>query len=220
MGLNEGSNEKRTYINIVNGKFAKRVPEGTEKSVEREYEYPKGTKKLCWELLYKSLDGMIKNVEIKEGGDFGDQLLITMEDVGDVFIVNLGLASREAKNFLMVLPNINLNASVTLSPYNYIRKKDDKKLIGLGVNQIGEKEKIPYAYSKESGMPWGGEEQMDKDEFKILMAQQTIFLKKKTKAFIAEHFASAEKPAENNEPHVAVHTTISTAPEPVDDLPF
>lgn len=226
MGLNESTHERKTFIGIVNGQFTKRVQEGTEKAVEREIEYPKGTpKRMIWERLYGSLDGAIAALEIKEGGEFGDQLLISMDDVGETFVVTLGMKSREAKGFMMCLPNIDLSKSVHLQPYNYVRKKDDKKMIGLGISYTGQKENIPFFYNKENGMPWGGEEKVDKDEWESLMLQQTIFLKKKTKVFIVEKFGTVQKSAEEKTvsqsggSNDAPKSEIANRNEP-DDLPF
>lgn len=210
MGLIDKSNEKKTFLNIVSGAFAKRVAEGTSGAVEREIEYPKGTKKMIWETHHDSLEAIIKSVEIKEGDKFGDQLLINLQDGIDLFTVSLGLSSREAKGFMSCLPNIDISKDVTLEPYNYERKKDGKKMIGMGVVQNGEK--VPYFYTSETGMPSGevGQE-MDTDEFKILMQQQTIFLKKKTKEWIAGQGAAKQQTMTPQE--------ISPTPA-VDDLPF
>jgi len=201
MGLNTSTHEQKTFIGIVNGKFCKRVDETTEGAVKREIEYPKGSpKRPIWELHYASLDGLVTGIELKEGTEFGDQLLISMEDVGEIFVVTLGLKSREAKGFMMCLPNIDLSISVHLQPYNYERKKDGKKMIGMGVSYTGEKDNIPYFFNQENGLPWGGEEKLDKDEFEALMLSQTIFLKKKTKAFITEYFSGSQKPPKQNHP--------------------
>lgn len=217
MGLNESSNEKRTYLNIVGGKFAKRVDATTPNAIEREIEY-EGVKRMIHELHYKSLDAFIKGIEIKEGGKFGDQLLLNMDDVGDGFTVTLGINSREAKGFMQCLPNIDLTKYVTLEPYNYERKKDGKKMIGMGVKQ--DTENVKYFYDEHSGFPNLGEEQVGKDEFELLMKQQTIFLKKKTKAFIAEHFVT---PSNVSTPGKITPNTSVEASQPSEypnDMPF
>ena len=190
MGLNTQSHERKTFLNIVNGKFAKRVAEGTPNSVEREIEY-EGVKKTIHELHYSDLDAKIAGIELKEGDKFGDTLHINCSDNGETFTMSLSLASREAKGFMNCLPNIDLTKNVNFQPYNYERKKDGKKMIGLGIKYTGDKDNVPYFYTAENGMPsvpLGGD--MDKDEFKILMKQQEIFLKKATKKLIAEKFSA------------------------------
>jgi len=217
MGLKDKSHEKTTFLNIVQGEFAKRVSEGTPNAIQREIEY-EDVKKTVWETRHESLSGIIKSIEIKEDGKFGDQLLINLQDGMDVFTVSLGLSSREAKGFMLCLPNIDVSEELTLSPYNYERKKDGKKMIGLGITQestgVGEFKNVPYYYTNENGLPHADvapDEKLDKDEFKILMAQITIFLKKETKKWIALHDGKVEE-------QKAV--VPSGGSETTDDLPF
>src|ERR1017187_399405 len=115
MGLNQDTHTSKTYLGIVSGKFAKRVPEGTNGAIAREIEF-EGVKRNIHELHYSSLDAMIDGIEIKEDGKFGDQLLINLRDVDDVFTINLSLNSREAKGFMMCLPNIDLTKIVNFAP--------------------------------------------------------------------------------------------------------
>lgn len=195
-GLKMESNEKKVFLSIVGGKFAKRVNEGTEGAIEREIEY-ENKKRMVWEIHYSSLEAMIDSVELKEGEKFGDQLQINMSYVDDRFTVTLPLQSREGKAFMMCLPNLKLKEVVTLQPYNYTRKSDQKHLQGMGIVQgtgdDGKGLKVPFGYMEDPAFPaapkQGEGEQLDKDEFKLLMQQQTIWLKKKTKAFIAANFA-------------------------------
>lgn len=190
-GLTNENNEKKVFLSIVGGKFAKRATEGAEGATEREIEYPKGTKKMIWEITYSSLEAMIDSVKLKEGEKFGDQLQINMSYVGENFTVTLPVASREGKAFMMCLPNINLAAEVTLQPYNYFRKSDQKHMQGLGVVQgkdgDGKGLKVPYSYMEEPTFPKVAEGS-DKDEFMLAMKSQEVWLKKKTKLFIAKHF--------------------------------
>ncbi len=236
-GLKQDNNEKKVYLSIVGGKFAKRVAEGTEGAVEREIEY-EGKKRNVWEINYSSLKAMIDSVDLKEGDKFGDQLQINMSFVDDRFTVTLPLQSREGKAFMMCLPNLNLKEVVTLQPYNYTRKIDNKHLQGMGIVQgegvDGKGLKVPFAYMEDTTFPnapkQGEGEPLDKDEFKLVMQQQTIWLKKKTKAFIASKFPAtatalnsrltpnkeAVKPQGGDEkPKLP-----SPAEMPEDDLPF
>ena len=211
MGLNNSSHEQKTFLSIVGGKLAKRVAEGTTGAVEREIENDNG-KKTIWELLYSDLDAKIESLEVKEGGKYGDSLEINCVDGMDKFTISLNITSREAKGFMNCLPNIVLNDYVKIEPYNYVRKKDNRKMIGLGVKQNNKN--VPYFYTAENGLPSVPEgQEVDKDEFKILMQQQVIFLKKKTKAYIAEMFANKVVNAQTVEPEEVLA-------EGIDPLPF
>jgi hypothetical protein len=220
MGLNQQSNEKRIYLTINGGNLVKRVPEGTEGAVEREIEF-EGAKRMIWEMRYRSLSAMIKNIEVKEGGKFGDVLLVNMQDVDEHFTISLNMKGREAKGFMLCLPNIDLSKEVVLSAYNYVRKKDEKHLVGLGIKQGGD-DNVPYFYNTENGLPSSTlpkGEKMDKDEFKLLMAQQDIFLKKATKKFIEEKMLPESRP-DKIQPNVKEADNDFPSDEPSDDLPF
>jgi hypothetical protein len=207
MGLNQSQHQDRIYVNIVAGNFAKRVPEGTAGAAERTIEKKDGSKKTVWELIYRDLDAVIDSIEIDEAGEFGDQLRINMSDVGEHFTVTLGMNSREAKTFLCCLPNIKLSEIVTLAPYNF-EGEGGKKVIGMNVYQGGKGKEFKVApyYSKDTpnGLPQGVPD-MDKDEFKILMQQQVIFLKKATKKFIAESMPEKSNKMQPNEKATQEH---------------
>ena len=153
---------------------------------------------------------MIDRIDIKKS-DFGDQLLIHLYEADEQFTISLGLTKKEAKGFMRCLPNIDLKKFIFLDPYNY--EKDGKRKIGMGIKQ--EDEKILYFYNKENGFPSPpNEDMMDIDEFKILMQQQDLFLKKATLKYIDEHFKPAHV-AGKIEPNYAVEEIQAD-----DDLPF
>lgn len=197
MGLNSSTKGNRTFISIVNGKFAQRVEKSTPNSVHRVIENKKdGSKKDVWELIYDTVDGVITSIEVDESGSFGDQLKINMSDGGNHFTVTLSMSGREAKNFLCLLKNVDLKKPVILSPYNFESKTDDRQVIGMNTYQggIGKEFKVKPHFSKETpnGLPQVPEN-ADKDEFKITMKQQEIYLKKWVKKFIGDFFADVQK---------------------------
>lgn len=196
MGANPvTSRGDKTFFTVSNGNFAVRVPEGTENAVKRVIINKQDkSEKIVWELLYKDIDANISSIEIDEASKFGDQLKINLVDAMDSMTVILSMDSREAKSFLCRLKNIDLSKQVTLSPFNFADKSTGKKIIGLNVYQ-GEKKDgkhpaenkvVPY-FSKETpnGFPQA-DENMDKDEFKLLLKQQEIFLKKWLKKWTEE----------------------------------
>lgn len=235
MGLQADNQEKRIFLNIVAGKFAKKVTADTEGAVERETKDQHDNKKIVHELLYKSLSGMIDSIEVDETGKFGDQLKINMSDGLDKFTVSFSMQSREAKHFLVRLPHIDIKAEVVLAPYNFVADNNDN-IIGMNVFQE-EKKLLPfYSNDNPNGMPVPPkieEGKLDKDEYKLLMAQQTIFLKKMAKKFILENFAEKSNRMPPNEKvveesykgkrHTDGHGVAPWEEEKVDDgsgLPF
>lgn len=231
MGLNQSQKGNRTFISIVNGKWAKRVTDQTPNAVKRIIENKKdGSKKEVYELIYDTVSGFITSIEIDETGKFGDQLKINMEDVGESFTVTLSMSGREAKNFLCLLKNIRLNEPVTLSPYNFTSKEDGRNVIGMNSYQggVGKEFKVKPYFSKETpnGLPQVPDGS-DTDEFKLVMKQQEIYLKKWTKKFISEKFdskAADSKPVADKamKPNEKIYTNASTVDPDSDsnNLPF
>lgn len=230
MGLNQSNHSNRTFVSIVNGKWAQRVPEQTPNSVRRVIEDKKtGSKKEVWELIYDTVSGHITSIEVDEAGKFGDQLKINMEDLGEQFTVTMSMSGREAKNFLCLLKNIDLNEPVILAPYNFVSKDDGRNVIGLNTYQggIGKEFKVKPHFSKETpnGLPQVPEG-ADTDEFKLTMKQQEIYLKKWTKKFIGDKFGSNVPPTDHKaiaDKAVAPKKTESkqkASSEDFGDLPF
>lgn len=222
MGLNSSTHSNRTFISIVNGKFAQRVTEQTPNSVRRVIEKKDGSKKEVWELIYDTVSGTITSIAVDETGDFGDQLKINMEDIGEQFTVTLSMSGREAKNFLCLLKNIKLNEPVILSPYNFTSKDDGRQVIGMNTMQggMGKEFKVKPYFSKETpnGLPQVPEG-ADKDEFKLTMKQQEIYLKKWVKKFVGDNFKEA-KPEGKMQPNKSAEKIYTNASAPSDDLPF
>lgn len=225
MGLNKNTKGERTFVQIVGGQFAKRVKEDDPEGVKRIIKNKQtGAEKTVHEVYFRDVNGMIESIEVDETGTFGDQIKVNMSDVGDNFTVTFSMASREAKSFLCCLKNIDLKKEIILAPYNFASKTEVKQVIGMNVYQGGRTKefKVPAYFSKEhpNGLPQVPEvpeEERDKDEFKLVMKQQEIFLKKWVKKFIPENFTA--------KPVTAVADQDSKTPEvtpfePTDDLPF
>lgn len=235
MGLNQRTSTNRTFVSIVAGKFAQRTTEDHPDSVRRVITDKKTkAERIVWELIYDDLDGFIQGIEIKEDGSFGDQLNINMEDEGKFFTISLSMAGREAKGFLCCLKNINLAEKIILAPYNFTPKDDGRQVIGMNTYQGGRGKdyKVAPYFSKDqpNGLPQVPEGS-DKDEFKLAMKQQEIYLKKWAKKFIADHFADQPQkqkmepnPAAAAEPSKPAKTEkekiYDNASVPSDDLPF
>ena len=227
MGLNLTTRGNRTFISVVSGKFAQRVEKSTPNSVHRVIEKKDGSKKDVWELIYDNINGHIQSIEVDESGSFGDQLKINMDDMGQYFTVTLSMVGREAKSFLCVLKNINLKEEIILIPFNFLSKTDGKNVIGLNIYQggVGKEFKVKPYFSKETpnGLPQVPEG-ADKDEFKLTMKQQEIYLKKWVKKFIGDKWGSQpeQKPSGGDtKPEKKQGVNRKSEPQQMDDgLPF
>ena len=129
------------YLNIVGGKLAQKVNEGTEGSVRRDYELKDGTKGTKWEINYKNLTGFITEMLFKQT-EFGEMFSIKIEMDGEVDLLTLNTDSKYFSDFARKLPNIDLSKQVTMNPFDF--EADGKKLRGLSIVQEGEKVKDHY----------------------------------------------------------------------------
>lgn len=136
----EEARQKEDFYNVLaDAKFHFVVDEGTEGAVRREYTI-KGKDGdadsigVKHELLYSALSGKITKVAFHEG-DFGKNLLITLKDGDETFVVSLGTASNFGEDMLKKLLNINMDEPVRLVPYSLKDAKTGKDKRGITVYQ-------------------------------------------------------------------------------------
>ena len=148
MALSNSASGGGTFVTLYKGYWGKRTQEGVEGAVSRERGGTgDNSKDIIYELRYNTLSGIIKNAYIDEG-KFGSQLVLVIEDEGEVITAKLKADGRQAESLIKSLPNLDLSKPVELQAY------ENKKGYGaLGIKQDGEK--VGWAYSKEkpNGMP-------------------------------------------------------------------
>lgn len=210
--------KKRFYLSIIRGKLAERVKEGAEGAQIRTTENKTtGEKKIVYEVYYKSITGVLSDTWIHDS-DFGEQLMIQLlpDDKSDV-IVQIPFKSREARKFLLKLPNINIEKPITITPYNF-EDDNDKKVIGLNVHQSEIKIPDYYTFDQPNGYPLpqisedGKMIYLDKDDFQILSLKQNKFLKEQLAAWRLDNTKSDSEPSTVKNVHEAT--------KPLSDLPF
>jgi hypothetical protein len=126
--LNKGTSA--IYLAIVSGKIAQRKKEPSSTTTTRTTDEGK----IIHEEIYSSVEGMITDIGFKDG-DYGKQLLVTIESDGDKAILQMPFSSGTASSFIKALPNVDLTKPVKLSPK--MEEKDGKKKTVLFVNQDG-----------------------------------------------------------------------------------
>ena len=143
-GLQEGhGGGNGRFLSIRNGRFIERVPEGTEGATPRTLKMGVNAGSTVYEKFYSVLTGSIEGMYVKEPRivNFGDgdremqESVIVMRIADGVVQVDLGNAGQAFSSFAKALPNIDINRKVRLSPYDYERKSDKKRMIGMSVTQ-------------------------------------------------------------------------------------
>lgn len=166
------------------------VPEGTEGAVFREYETSDGKKGSKWELVFKSLSGVISNMQFHDG-DYGRNLMVTLAYDGGEDTISLPTASPFGEDFMKKLPNLDLKEVVEIAPFSFQDEKTGKIRRGVTVKQAGKEwkdDKVPNFFYKAGPegsrgeningypTPEGDTSKYTKDDWKIYFLQARKFL--------------------------------------------
>jgi len=216
--------EKTVFMSIINGKWAEKVPAGTEGAVERQNK--KG--ETVHELLYNDVSGIITSWAI-EKKDFGKQLNVVINDVGEVFTLSIPVESRYFDAFVNKIACADLKKEVKIAPFSFTPKGETDKKTGMNIYQVGNPKaldingKLPFFFTKENpngrpqpmkdGRPLADGETLEEEEWKAYFLQVSIFNQK----FIEKIAPKSAAPAAKKEEELPGKT--QHAP-PDSDLPF
>lgn len=177
MALTSHSGVKRIYLSIIGGKLAQKVEKGTANAVSR---LNKKSEEV-WELLHQKVSGMIEEMKI-EKKDFGEQLDITMNDVGERYTISIPVESKWFDSFCAKIGSAQLDKTLEIVPYSFEAKDGSGKKNGINIYQKGnpaadEKGKLPYYFSKENAMgkPFPPDQKLGDREYKMFKLQEREF---------------------------------------------
>lgn len=202
MGLTSNNTTKKIYLQIVGGKFAQRVEKGTQGAVERKNK----KEATVYELLHDRVSGKIKEIKV-EKNEFGKQILIIMEEVGEVYVITLPVESKYSDSFCSKVGSADLSSTIELVPYSFQPADSKTKRTGLNLYQNGVK--LDYFFTKENPknkpVPHGGG-LLSEEDYKIFKLQE--------RKFFCEYISGMDKiPAKKED---VVSSQISSG----DSLPF
>lgn len=134
------------YLTISDGKICRRVQSPTETSKQRV------TKdgKLVHEEHYHGWIGKITDIQVRES-EYGKDWNVTINDGEGAAILQFKYSSGYAASFLKALPNVNLDAPVTLTPKVTI--DGEKKRTTLFISQNGTPIKWAFTKDNPNGCP-------------------------------------------------------------------
>ena len=212
MGLEQ--REGGNFITILGGRFCQRVPSGTEGAVERTNKLGKQVH----EKFYDSFTGKLVNIRTQDTA-YGKQWVFDFKDKEEIYHLQLSYSNSFATNFLKLLPNVNLEKEMKVSPMT--KEIDGKQRSSLFINQDGVPLKHAYTREKPNGLPdlekvvVKGQEVWDDTKrlaflHNMVMTQVIPKLEGGTNELKAEADANAEFDAIGAEP-----TAV-----PADDIPF
>lgn len=175
MGLSNESKVGKTFLNIVAGKFAQRVPEGTNGAVSRKNKKDA----LVWEMLYDSLSGQITSMKI-EKDDYGKHMAVDVKSGIDTFQVQIPVDSKYFDTFCYKINNVDLSKDVKITPYSFEPSDGSGKKTGMNLYQDGNK--IDHYYTKEDPKDkpvppmYVNGQRVDDDEWKIFKLSERKWL--------------------------------------------
>ena len=199
MGLEQHKSERKTYVNIVGGKFATKAEENAEGAVSRVNK----NSKTVWEYLHDSLSGTIESIIVQKNEKLGAyEYVIDVNDVGNHYSVSVPAESKYGDSLASKVPNIEINVWTKLQPYDFedktkINPNTGKPQKQTGISIVQNDVKVASAYTKENpnGLPQM-EGKLDEEEYKIFKIQQRKFyrnmvektaLDRETKSIIQDH---------------------------------
>jgi len=135
------------YLTISNGQICKRVLSPTATSKERVNK----NGKTVHEEYYKGWKGRITGIAVRDHADFGKFWNVTLTDEDGDAILQMNYSSGYSAAFLKMLPNIDLNNDVVITPN--LKKEGDKNKTSLFITQHGVPVKWYYTKDNPNGIP-------------------------------------------------------------------
>lgn len=145
MGAIQQSNA--IFLTISNGQICRRVQNKTKDSKERVNK--NGV--TVHEEYYKGWKGRITAIEVREHKDYGKFWNVTLSDSDGDAILQMQYSSGYSAAFLKILPNVDLNSDVIITPNMKI--DGDKKKATIFITQHGVPLKHYYTRDNPNGLP-------------------------------------------------------------------
>lgn len=171
MGLSVSEKGSKTYLSIINGKLAQKVPAGTPNAVSRENK----NKQIINELLYDTLDGVITGLRMKDS-DFGRELVVEIQSGIDKFTLNIPMESKYFDTFCYKINSVNLNNEVKIAPYSFDPNDGKGKKTGINFYQNGVKLLHYYSPEDPKGKPFPDGKELSDSKWKIYKLQERDWL--------------------------------------------
>ena len=200
----EAKDDKK-YVNILgsDGSLRITVDESTPGAKRREYETSDGKTGVKYELVFKSISGLVKDISFYDG-DYGKNILMDFDNDGEILTLTINSASNFGEDLMKKLPNMDFAQRVTITPYAFDDEKG-KTRKGLTINNKGDKiQNFFYDVVAKKNInnypdpkPNKGDKPYSKDDWKIYFIETRKFLTEYTEENIIPKFADKEKLAKD-----------------------
>ncbi len=238
----------KTFMTIINGKWAEKVDKEIEGAVERKNK----KEEIVHELLYNDVSGIITSMVI-EKKEFGKQLNVVIDDVGEAFTLSIPVESRYFDAFVNKIACADFKKPVRIAPFSFTPNGETKPKSGMNIYQVGnpkaitdvkkgQEGKLPYFFTKEApngrpqpmkdGQPLAEGETLEEEEWKAYFLQVSLFNQKVIEKMAVKQLGADPSVKKEDELPSATHAASSkatakkAAAKPaalapaMDDLPF
>lgn len=223
MGFKNVQRSNRTFASLSKGFIVIRTVKddsfGEFEAEARELTKGKNAGDTIYEFHFPAYEGHITDVRIKDDGDYGDQMLIDLEDRSaergarySKITIQIPMDNSNAVKFIRYLGNLNIKNKVSFEPQAWIDKKTGKDKTGLKL--IQDDEELEYAIEWED-MPEvkvnkkkGGKTEYDSTE--LLEYLYPVFEKWRKKNKMGEFKPSSDEEAEEETPKRSGFKNVSS----------
>lgn len=180
MGL--GNSTRATYVSIVDGKIARRYKVGIP-GITKERTNSEG--RIVHEQFFDHVSGYITDIQkvANKNPKYGDQLVVSMIDGEERFILSMHIDGGYGRAFLKILPNIDFTKRTTVIPQ--MKVVDGQKKITIFITQQGISGALKHFFTanESKGMPtatsreWKGKTEWDytkQIEFLLMFFEKNI----------------------------------------------
>jgi hypothetical protein len=190
MGVSNNNRENKIYVNVVGGKLAIKArtaeevsPDGTVAKTRIAENKTTGEKREVHEFIYDELSGRLEDIKCEKNETLqAFQYIITLDDVGSKYSLSIPADSKYGDSLAVKVPFLTKGSMVVIKPYDFEDKKEvnthtgkPKRVVGVAINQDGEKVGPYYTKENPNGRPITEEGNMDEDEWKIYMLKLRKF---------------------------------------------
>lgn len=232
MSFSNPNTDRKTYVNIVNGKFAIRAKEGevapdgtkaTSRIIDEKIDGKKtGNQKTVWEFLYRELTAELVSIKANKNEKIkANEYVIECSSIGEKIQISVPADSRYGDNLASKIHNIKAGVETYIAPYDFedantINKFTGKpqKQVGITIKQGGEKLVAYFTDATPNGRP-ARKEGMTETEYKIYGLQLRDFYKQQIDKWNEKNVSKPNTSAKDK----AVAESMASEVED-SDLPF
>jgi hypothetical protein len=134
-----GGNEKQ-YYQVYDGSFRTRVSEDFPDAIRR---INKNGKEV-FEKEVRALFGFIENIYLEQSVDYGEKIVLELDrnEDGKIPVLSFGIESKDGRDILRKLPNIDLEKEIRISAYRFIPEGEKDETSGISIFQQDENDEF------------------------------------------------------------------------------